>query len=78
MLSFYQDESGERRHRGEVDRKDQSVTVRVGRRGADDIYAMTGWTDAGGWHPGDGVPRLLNVEGVWQLWYLTDNRDGER
>ena len=51
------------------------MTVRVG-QGADDIYAMTGWDDCAGSHPGDGVPRLLNLGGVWQLWYLAVNRNG--
>jgi hypothetical protein len=53
------------------------MTVRVG-QSADDIYAMTGWDDCEGSHPGDEVPRLLNVGGVWQLWYLAINRDGEQ
>lgn len=37
-----------------------------------DIYAMGGWRDASGDHPGDGIPRLWCVNGQWRLWYMLD------
>jgi hypothetical protein len=49
--------------------------VRVGRN-AGDIYDMCGYTDPNGYHPGDGIPRLLCYDGHWTLWYLV-RRDDE-
>jgi hypothetical protein len=49
--------------------------VRVG-RDAGDIYDMCGYTDPTGYHPGDGIARLLCFDGEWTLWYLVE-REGE-
>jgi hypothetical protein len=49
--------------------------VRVG-RDAGDVYDMCGYTDPTGYHPGDGIARLLCFDGEWTLWYLVQH-EGE-